>query len=36
MADLRPVHFSIWPEKEQPQLVDVVTKNEFMEEVLEV
>lgn len=26
----------IWPEKELPQLIDVVTRDELMEEVLEV
>jgi hypothetical protein len=26
--------FSVWPEKEPPQLVDVVTRDEVMEEIL--
>ena len=28
--------FSIWPERELPRLIDVVTQDEMMEQLLEV
>jgi hypothetical protein len=36
VALLTPNMFSIWPAKAKPQLVDVVTCDEIMEEVLEM
>lgn len=35
LAGLIPEMFDIWPEKELPQLVDVVTRDALMEEVMD-
>jgi hypothetical protein len=36
LASLTETMFSIWPEREPAQLVDIHTRDEMMEQVLEV